>query len=201
MNKVFLEYSKKIFNDEHLVKYRTFTNVSHHEWFKFILDTSSLDTSSLDASSPDTSTLDRENLNKYLEENIKIVFPNLNNYDFEIVYRYNENNNYNMKWHIDNCIFQRHSIKNIELLHDLQIISRDEKYVYCIWKYNKVPKYTIIMYLSNYLLDFQGGQLEFIDGTILKPTKGDIIIFDSREIHRVNPLKSGIRNCIVIKLY
>ena len=57
------------------------------------------------------------------------------------------------------------------------------------------------MYLSNYLLDFQGGQLEFIDGTIIKPIKGDIIIFDSREIHRVNPLKSGIRNCIVMKLY
>lgn len=183
MNKIFLEYSKKIFNDEQLVKYRIFTNISHHEWFKILLD----------------NPFDIQN--KYLEENIKLEFPDFNDYEFEIVYRYNQNNNYNIKWHIDNCVFQKHPIKNIELLHDLQIISRDEKYVYCIWKYNKVPKYTIIMYLSNYLLDFQGGQLEFIDGTIIKPRKGDIIIFDSREIHRVNLLKSGIRNCIVMKLY
>ena len=186
MNKVFIEYSKKIFNDQQLGKYRKLINVSDNEWFKFILD---------------TSLFDIQNLNKYIEENVKIVFPNLKNYDFEIVYRFNENNNYNMKWHIDNCIFQRHSIKNIELLHDLQIISRDEKYVYSIWKYNKFPKYTVIMYLCNYIIDFVGGELEFIDGTTIKPMKGDIIIFDSREIHRVNPLKSGIRNCIVMKLY
>ena len=194
MNNVFLEYSKNIFNEQQLIKYRKFMNVSHHEWFKFILD-NAVDTSK------DTSSVDTKTLSKYLEENIKLEFPDFNDYEFEIVYRYNQNNNYNIKWHIDNCVFQKHPIKNIELLHDLQIISRDEKYVYCIWKYNKVPKYTIIMYLSNYLLDFQGGQLEFIDGTIIKPTKGDIIIFDSREIHRVNLLKSGIRNCIVMKLY
>jgi len=104
MNKVFLEYSKKIFNDEQLVKYRIFTNVSHHEWFKILLD----------------NPFDIQN--KYLEENIKLEFPYFNDYEFEIVYRYNQNNNYNIKWHIDNCVFQKHSIKNIELLHDLQII-------------------------------------------------------------------------------
>ena len=186
MNKVFIEYSKKIFNDEQLIKYRKLINVSDNEWFKFIVD---------------SSLFDIQNLNKYMEDNIKIIFSDLNNYHFEIVYRYNDNNNYNMKWHIDNCIFQKHPIKNIELLHDLEIISKDEKYVYCLWKYNKVPKYTVIIYLSNYLIDFHGGELEFIDGTLIKPRKGDIIIFDSREIHRVNPLKSGIRNCIVMKLY
>ena len=82
MNKVFIEYSKKIFNDQQLGKYRKLINVSDNEWFKFILD---------------TSLFDIQNLNKYIEKNVKIVFPNLNNYDFEIVYRYNENNNYNMK--------------------------------------------------------------------------------------------------------
>jgi hypothetical protein len=209
MNKVFLEYSKKKFNDEQLFKYRTFTNVSQYQWFKVILDssldTSALDTSLLDTSSVDTSSVDpkeyRKNLSKYLEENIKILFPNLNKYNFEIVYRYNQNNNYNMKWHIDNCIFQKHPIKNIELLHDLEIIGKDTKYVYCIWKYKKIPKYTMIIYLSNYMIDFQGGQLEFIDGMIIKPKIGDVVIFNSNEIHRVHTLKWGIRNCIVIKFY
>jgi hypothetical protein len=185
MIKHFLEFSKKIFDENKLLNYRKFYNVIDQSWFKYILDNS----------------LDRQQLERYLQSNIRSVFQDYQNYDFEIVYRFNDNNNYNLKWHIDNCIFQRHSVKTIELLHDLEIIARDNKYLYCIWKYKKIPKYTMIIYISNYLIDFKGGELEFIDGLLIKPKKGDIIIFDSREIHRVHPLKSGIRNCIVIKFY
>ena len=185
MNKFFLEYSKNKFDELQLIHYRRLLNVSNQEWFKYVLN----------------NLTNINKLDKYLKNNIKSIFPEYLNNDVEIVYRFHDNNNYNLKWHIDNCIFKKHPIKNIELLHDLEIIGKDTKYVYCIWKYKKIPKYTMIIYLSNYMIDFQGGQLEFIDGMILKPKIGDILIFNSNEIHRVHTLKSGIRNCIVIKFY
>ncbi len=185
MNKYFLEYSKTKFDELKLIDQRKLLNFANEEWFKYTFD--------------NLKNLDK--LDKYLKNNIKSIFPEFKNNDVEIVYRFHNNNNYNLKWHIDNCIFQRHAIKNIEFLHDLEIIGRDYKYVYCIWKHRKIPIYTMIIYLSNYMTDFQGGELEFIDGLIIKPKLGDVIIFNSNEIHRVHTLKSGKRNCIVIKFY
>ena len=61
------------------------------------------------------------------------------------------------------------------------------------------PTYTLMVYESSYGTDFDGGTLEFVDGTIIEPKRGMYILFDSREVHRLNEIISGERNSILIK--
>lgn len=115
---------------------------------------------------------------------------------YEIVKRFHTDDQYNIKWHIDNQQLQKHKIENST--HDLNIIYQNEKYKYGLWTQgNNLPTYTAIIYLSS---NFEGGEFCFVDYSI-KPQKGDVIIFNSKEVHKVNPLKSGTRNCYVIKFY
>jgi hypothetical protein len=67
--------------------------------------------------------------------------------------------------------------------------------------YNPVPTYSILYYGSNYNQDFKGGSIEFINGTIIKPTKNMCIIFDSDLAHRVNLQTSGERKVSLIMLF
>ena len=48
--------------------------------------------------------------------------------------------------------------------------------------------------------DFIGGSIEFVD-EVIQPFRGLCIIFDSRDIHKVNLLKKGTRRCLVTKFY
>ena len=114
---------------------------------------------------------------------------------YEIVERFHTNDNYNLKWHIDNQQLQKHKID--KLTHDLEIIYENEKYKYGLWTQGNSPTYTAVIYLTS---DFEGGELCFVDFSV-KPQKGDVIIFNSKEVHKVNPLKSGTRNCYVVKFY
>jgi hypothetical protein len=114
---------------------------------------------------------------------------------YEIVKRFHTNNEYNLNWHIDNRQLQKHKIEN--KTDNLEIIYLSDKYKYGLWTHKEYPKYTAIIYLTS---DFEGGEFCFVD-KIIKPKRGDIIIFDSREVHKVNKLKSGIRNCYVIKFF
>ena len=63
------------------------------------------------------------------------------------------------------------------------------------------PIYSLIIYGSEYKKDFTGGIIEFSDGLKIKPEKNKCILFDSREAHCVHKIKSGIRQCILIKFY
>lgn len=45
-------------------------------------------------------------------------------------------------------------------------------------------EWTYVMYLND---NFEGGELEFTNGTILKPKAGDVIYFSPEEGHRVKP--------------
>jgi len=60
---------------------------------------------------------------------------------------------------------------------------------------------TLLFYSSTWGKDFTGGELVLADGIIVKPEKGHCFILDAREAHKVNPVKTGIRNVTLIKIY
>jgi hypothetical protein len=127
--------------------------------------------------------------NKILEE------YNLHNFDKKIITKHYEINSLDsMKWHIDDCAIFRHK-------KDYEPCSNSIKlnHKYSIY-FTNPPIYTIIIYLSSHNLDFTGGEFSFLDKVII-PQKFKVIFFDSREIHKVNKITSGIRSCILVKLY
>ena len=133
-------------------------------------------------------------------ENPEEILDNINILDipyrqYEIVKRFHENDDYNLNWHIDNRQLQKHKIE--QNTRELEIIYKNDKYQYGLWTHKKIPIYTAIIYLTS---DFEGGEFCFVD-EIIKPKRGNVIIFDAREVHKVNKLISGIRNCYVIKFF
>ena len=98
-----------------------------------------------------------------------------------------------MNWHIDDAQI----VKRKNGL-DGQIKISEKHYLH----YNKnKPKYTIIIYGSDYNIDFEGGLLEFADGTVIEPKKNYYILFNSDELHKVHKITKGTRKNILIKLY
>jgi len=63
------------------------------------------------------------------------------------------------------------------------------------------PIYSLVVYESNYGNDFHGGTLEFVDGTIIEPKRGMYVLFDSREVNRVNEITDGVMDIILITFY
>ena len=133
-----------------------------------------------------------------INDDIKSI---INRNNIEIVHRYHKSeDNYNLGWHFDNKKLIIQNMKNKDKLHNLEIIDIIDQKIYALFRKGENPIYTMIIYFDTYKKDFIGGELELIDYIYL-PKKGDLIIFDSRELHRVNYLKSVTRRCIVIKFY
>ena len=99
-----------------------------------------------------------------------------------------------MKWHVDDAQVIKHQDNKI---FDQQIRISNNK----VLNYSENrPVFTIIVYLSNINQDFTGGEFEFVNLKI-RPVKGMFVFFDSREVHKVNKVKSGFRENYLIKLY
>lgn len=64
-----------------------------------------------------------------------------------------------------------------------------------------LPKYHGHLDIHNYIIflndDFEGGELEFECGIIIKPKKGSIVYFNNNEFHRVKNCK-GTRYTLVL---
>jgi hypothetical protein len=105
-----------------------------------------------------------------------------------------------MKWHIDDCCLFRHTKTHnlTELKNNIIIDSNFALYKY--YKDKPLPIYSLVIYLSTYQKDFTGGEFCFVD-QIIKPIIGDIVLFDSREVHKVNTVLSGNRTSILLKFY
>lgn len=122
----------------------------------------------------------------------------LDNYNYEISKKTNTEGFY-MNWHLDNALViknKKNSNKSPILPEQIDISDRHRLHYFI-----KKPIYTLIVYESDYLIDFTGGTLEFIDGYIVKPKKGLYIFFNSNEVHRVNKILSGSRINYLIKFY
>lgn len=102
-----------------------------------------------------------------------------------------------LKWHIDDC--QLVSRKEPPEYNIDRFIHMDgTNYLYCN---NALPKFTILFYSSTFGKDFTGGILRFGDGAEITPRAGCGVMFDSREVHMVSPVKSGIRKVSLVKVY
>jgi hypothetical protein len=119
-----------------------------------------------------------DNIKKKIKEKLKIDL-NLLNYD--LINR-ETNKGFKMRFHRDNYFIRK--------------IDGKKKFI----AYDKceLPKYSLIYYKND---EFDGGELEFIDGYKIKPKKDMFIFFDSNHIHRVNIQKSGIRIINLYKFY
>lgn len=126
-------------------------------------------------------------------DNVDILGISYSKYD--LVKRFHISDDYNLNWHIDNRQLIKHKIENNT--DNLEIIYSNDKFKYGLWTQTNSPKYTAVIYLTS---DFEGGEFCFVD-KIIKPKRGDVIIFDSKEVHKVNKLKYGERNCYVIKFF
>jgi hypothetical protein len=105
---------------------------------------------------------------------------------------------FSMKWHMDDRVLIKLK-KECEVDPTDVLIHEDYK----VTKRNKdknLPSYSVIVYQSDYNKDFTCGEFEFVDEIIL-PKKNKMIFFDSQEVHRVQPVKSGIRKAILYKFY
>lgn len=157
-----------------------------------------------------------EIIKDYIEYNIQNIIDELglpldiHNYCilnlFDIVTRYstiqkkNVNKNYNLDWHFDNRTLVTHHIDKIKTIKNVEVIHYDKNKAYCLWDCKRRPKYTMIMYFNSYGIDFLGGRFMFNDA-IIEPQYGDILFFNSDEIHKVENVIKGTRNALVVKFY
>ncbi len=129
-------------------------------------------------------------------KNLNII--NFDKFSYDLVKKINTEG-FSMKWHIDNAKLIRHKKNFVKEKNIADQIVLNEKYA--LHYHLNRPQYTLLLYESDYNKDFTGGSLEFIDNTIIYPQKGLYILFDSREIHKVNKILSGTRINYLIKFY
>lgn len=136
--------------------------------------------------------LNRKKFNFDVDAKIEEILDKLglNNYEKKIIERKFEKN-IELGWHVDDMCMFRNSKSHCEKYNKESIIP------YCK---DKPPIYTIVLYYSTFDIDFKGGEFCFVDEKI-KPVRGLGILFDSREVHRVNRVRDGLRESIVVKLY
>lgn len=136
-----------------------------------------------------------ECIKDFIKNNLNIPFQNDS---IDIIHKQILENG--IGYHIDDCIL---ITKKSEPFYNKErfIKITENKYLYFNNRFNKLPQKTIIFYLSTYDKDFTGGILRLCDDVEIKPTKYTGIVMDSREVHMVTPIKNGIRNIILVKLY
>lgn len=141
-----------------------------------------------------------ENVIKYIQNRVLFEYKT-----YKLVKR-NSGIDFYMKWHIDDVAVMKTKRENIQNIQNHENIQNNENHEivlqgkYKLYHTSDRPVYTAIIYLSEHNKDFTGGEFEFVDEKII-PHKHYILFFDSREVHRVLPVKSGNRETLVIKFY
>jgi len=157
-----------------------------------------------------------ECIKEYIQHNIMNIIEELelpteiNNFcllnNFDVVIRNSTLHNqhyktqYGMDWHFDNRSVVCHPVENIKNMKHIDEIGLHNNKVYGLWDMKRRPKYTMVVYFNSHGQDFTGVELLFIDG-IFKPTYGDVVLFNSNEIHKVNKVIMGKRNALILKFY
>jgi len=140
---------------------------------------------------------DSNNTNDTIEIAKKIIKQefklDLFDHRMEIVERTNPVGFY-LNWHIDDCAIHKHKTTGGKTNND----PLTDKF--SLYHAKELPVFSMIIYFSTIDEDFTGGELEFVD-YVFKPRKYDVIIFDSREVHRVRRLRSGVRQNVLVKFF
>ena len=111
-----------------------------------------------------------------------------------------------LKWHIDDCQINNRKeppTYNLEqyILLEQDLEKNKYKYLYFNTPTKRLPRFTLLFYSSTYDTDFTGGILCLSDGTQVLPKANQGFMLDSREVHMVTPVKSGVRKVSVVKIY
>ena len=123
----------------------------------------------------------------------------LSKYRYDMCEKTNDaESRYYMGWHFDNAKIIEHK-KGFDTSKHLNHTFMNDRY--SIQYYLDRPEYSLIVYDSDYGDDFEGGVLEFIDGTKIYPKKGMYVFFNSLELHRVSRINKGTRKHKLIKFY
>lgn len=194
MNNILFNYGTKIL-DKHITVKRYITQYNDES---FINTIANLD-------EENTKTIFQKELHNIINSlDIPIEYKEeLKILETEIIVRNKtKDDNYYFNWHFDDKKLIAHSKHNKDVLHNLEIIYKDDKNIYGLYNKNNDKKlvYTLIFYTNTHNIDFIGGEFCFIN-KIIKPQKGMILLFHSDELHKVNLLNSGKRKAIVVKFY
>jgi len=65
----------------------------------------------------------------------------------------------------------------------------------------QVPIFSMFIFEDTDGFEFEGGSIEFMDGTVVEPIPGTYIMFDSREVYRENRVTLGEQNRLFIRFY
>ncbi len=194
MNKILYDYGKKLL-DKEIIKKRYILQYNNENFINNIRELDDENIKIVFKKELDNIIEKLDLLSEYKEELKKL--------DIEIIVRNKtKEENYYLNWHFDDKKLIVHKKHNKNIVHDLEIIYEDDKYIYGLYNKNNDKKllYTLIFYVSSWNIDFIGGEFNFID-KIIKPIKGMILLFHSNELHKVNLLNNGKRKAIVVKFY
>jgi hypothetical protein len=137
----------------------------------------------------------QEDINNLVEKAIKLLPDTLQLEKLEKkIYMKESKIGFSMKWHCDDCCIFKHKDNFKYSNNNLKINDRYSLY------FTKLPVYSMVIYLSTQDNEFTGGEFNFVDKKI-KPEKYKVIFFDSREIHKVEKVKTGTRTNILVKFY
>ena len=125
---------------------------------------------------------------------INLNLVDLNIYEYNVIRKVHAKD-YTMKWHLNDAQIISHK-KNAEIK-DQEFISSKKSIDYK----GNIPEYSMIVYESDYDVDFKGGILEFCDGFKVYPKKNMYVFFDSRLVHMVHKILEGVRVNYLIKFY
>ncbi len=103
-------------------------------------------------------------------------------------------------WHIDDCqLVSKKTQPSYNLERFIHLY--DDQWLYISGARCRIPRWTMILYLSTEGKDFEGGRFRLVDGREWRVIAGLGLLIDSREVHMVTPVKSGTRKSIIIKIY
>jgi Rps23 Pro-64 3,4-dihydroxylase Tpa1-like proline 4-hydroxylase len=133
-----------------------------------------------------------------IDDILKLVKGYVENFDsYKIVTLFKQKTKGDiMKPHVDD--HQKVNLKKLIKNPEKYIHMHGDTYLFCN---DMTPVFSIIYYCTTHKQDFCGGKLVFADGVEITPESGMIVIFDSREVHSVTSITSGIRKNWLIKLY
>jgi hypothetical protein len=127
----------------------------------------------------------------FIRDNL-IDIINFTNFTIEIVHKPIDMDG--LKPHFDNYQLVKNNPKEN---FDRFIHIKNKTYLHRILE---EPIYTFLFYRSTYGVDFTGGLLHLVDGTVVIPKVGEGFMMSSKEAHYVEP-HNGIREVTVVKIY
>ena len=135
-----------------------------------------------------TGVLPRYDITGFTHETLRTIFVDISTFCINdvtyCVHRDVYGAGYFEDWHMDDAIKT-----NLDHRDDDSVTPR------------QVPIFSMFIFEDTDGFEFEGGSIEFMDGTVVEPIPGTYIMFDSREVYRENRVTLGEQNRLFIRFY